>query len=74
MLSNCGAVKTLERPLDSKEIKSVNLKGNQPWIFIGRTTGEAEAPIFRAPDVKKEIIGKDPDAKKDWRQKEKGVA
>ena len=63
--------KTLESPLDSKEIKPVNPKGNQPWIFIGRT--EAEAPILWPPDVKCLLIGKDPDAGKDWGQEEKGV-
>ena len=61
--------KTLESPLDSKEIKSVNPKGNQPWIFIGRT--DAEAPILWPPDSKSRLIGKDPDAKKDWGQEEK---
>ena len=67
--------KTLEKtPLDCKEIKSVSLKGNQPWIFNGRTDAEAEALILRPPDVKSQLIRKDPDAGKDWRQKEKGVA
>ena len=66
--------KTLESPLDSKEIKSVNPKGNQRWIFIGRTDAEAEAPILWLSDVKTQLIGKDPDAEKDWRQVEKGVA
>ena len=64
--------KTLESPLDSKEIKPVNPKGNQPWIFIVRTDAEAEAEIIWPPDVKRQLIGKDPDARKDWRQK-KGV-
>ena len=64
--------KTLESPLDSKQI--VNLKRNQPWTFIGRTDAEAEAPILWPPDAKSWLIGKDPDARKDWRQKEKGVA
>ena len=64
---------TLESPLDSREIKPVNPKGNQPWIFIGRTDAEAEAPILWPPDVKSQlIIGKDPDAEKDW-QEEKGA-
>ena len=63
--------KTLESPLDCKEIKPVNPKGNQPWIFIGRTDAEAEAPILWPSDVKSRLIGKDPDAWKDWRQKEK---
>ena len=64
--------KTLESPLDCKEIKPVNPKGNQPWIFIGKTDAEAEAPILWLPDVKSWLIWKDPDAGKDWRQKEKG--
>ena len=63
--------KILESLLDSKEIELVNPKGNQPWIFIGRT--DAEAPIFRAPDVKNQLIGKDPDSGKDWGQEEKGT-
>ena len=66
--------KTLESPLDCREIKLVNPKGNQPWIFIGRTDAEAEAPILWPPDVKNWLIGKDPDAGKDWGQEEKGVA
>ena len=63
--------KTLERPLDSKEIQPVNPKGNQSWIFIGRT--EAEAPILWPFDIKNCLIGKDHDAGKDWRQEEKGM-
>ena len=65
--------KTLESPLDDKEIRSVNPKGNQPWIFIGRTDAEAEAPILWPPDAKSWIIGKDPDARKNWKQEEKGT-
>ena len=65
--------KTLESPLDCKEIKPVNPKGNQSWIFIGRTHTEAEAPIFWPPDVKNWLIWKDPDARKDWRQEKKGM-
>ena len=61
--------KPLESPLDSKEIKPVNLKGNQPWIFIGRTDSEAVAQILWPPDVKSQLIWKDPDAEKDWRHK-----
>ena len=61
--------KTLESPLDCKEIKIVNLKGNQSWLFIGRTDAKAEAPILWPPDVKVWLTGKDPDAGKDWRQK-----
>ena len=66
--------KILESPLDCKELKPVSLKGNQYWIFIGRTVVEAKAPILWPPDVKSQLIGKDPDAGKDWRQMEKGVA
>ena len=61
--------KTLESPLDCKEIKLVNPKGNQPCIFIGKTDAEAEAPIPWLPDVKCWLISKDPDAGKDWRQR-----
>ena len=64
--------KTLESPLDCK-IKPVNPKGNQPWIFIGRTDVEAEAPILWPPDMKSRLTGKDPNARKDWVQ-EKGMA
>ena len=63
--------KTLERPLNCKEIKPINPKGNQSWIFIGRT--DAEAPILWPLDVKNWLIWKDPDAGKDWRQEEKGM-
>ena len=59
--------KILESPLDSKEIKLVNPKENQPWIFTGKTDAEAEAPILWPPDVKNWLTGKDPDARKDWR-------
>ena len=58
--------KTLESPLDCKEIQPVNPKGNQLWIFIGRTDAEAEALILWPPDAKSQLIGKDPDAGKDW--------
>ena len=64
---------TLESPLDFKEIKPVHPKGNQSWIFIGRTDAEAETPILWPPDVKNWLTGKDPDAGKDWRQEEKGM-
>ena len=64
--------KTLESPLDCKEIQPVQAKGNQSWIFIGRTDAEAEAPTLWPADVKNWLIGKDPDAGKDWRQEEKG--
>ena len=63
--------KTLESPLDNKEIKAVNPKESQPWIFIGRTT--AEAPIHWPPDAKSQLIGKDRDAGRDWGQEEKGT-
>ena len=62
-----------ESPLEGKDIKPVNPKGNQPWIFIGRTDAEAEAPILWPPDANNWFIGKDPDAGKDWRQEEKGT-
>ena len=71
MLLNCVVLeKTLERPLDCKEIQPVNPKGNKSWIFIGKTDAEAEALILWPPDVK---IEKDPDAGKDWGQEEKGM-
>ena len=63
--------KTLESPLDSKEIKPANPKRNQSWIFIGRTDAEAETPILWPPDAKNWLIGKDSDAGKDWRQEMK---
>ena len=66
--------KTFESPLDCKGIKPVNCKGNQSWIFIGRTYAETEAQILWPPDAKNLLIGKDPDVGKDWRQKEKGAA
>ena len=62
---------TLESPLDCKEIQSVHLKGNQSWIFIGRTDAEAETPVLWPSDEKNWLIGKDSDAGKDWRWKEK---
>ena len=65
--------KTLKSPLDCKEIKPVNTKENQSWIFIGRTDAEAETPILWPPDGKNWLIWKDPDAGKDWRQEEKGM-
>ena len=64
--------KTLESPFDSKKIKPVNPKGNQPWMFIGRTDGEAEVPILWPPDGKNWLIRKDPDAGKDWSWEKKG--
>ena len=65
--------KTLESPLDSKEIKPVNPKGNQPWIFIEKTGAEVEVPILWPTDVKSQLAGKDPDSGKYWEQEEKGV-
>ena len=65
--------KVLESPLDCKDIQPIHPKGNQSWIFIGRTDAEAETPILWSPDAKKWLIRKDPDAGKDWRQEEKGI-
>ena len=65
--------KILESPLDCKEIKPVNTKGNQSWVFIGGTDAEAEAPIIWPPDGKSRLIRKDPDAGKNWRQEDKGM-
>ena len=70
----CFQTVVLESPLDSKEIKIVNLKGNQPWIFTRRTDVKAEAPILWPSEEKNWLIGKDPDAGKDWEQEENGVA
>ena len=65
--------KALESPLDGKEIQPVNPKGNQSWIFTGRTYVETETPIFWPPDAKNWLFGKDPDAGIEWRQEEKGM-
>ena len=65
--------KTLESPLDCKEIQPVNPKGDQSWMFIGRTDAEADTTILWSPDAKNWLIGKDPDAGKDWRHEEKGT-
>ena len=65
--------KTLESPFDSKEAKPVNPKGNQPWIFTGRTAAETEAPVLWPSDANSRLIGKDPDAGKEWRWEEKGA-
>ena len=65
--------KTLESPLDCKEIQPVHPRGDQSWVFIGRTDAEAEAPILWPPDAKNWLIWKDPDAGKDWRREEKGT-
>ena len=74
MLLNCGIGEdSWESPLDSEEIQPVHPKGNQSWIFIGKTNAEAETPILWSPDAKTWLIWKDPDAGEDWRQKEKGM-
>ena len=73
MLLSCGAGEDSWESLEHKEIKPVNPKGNQSWIFIGRTDAEAEAPILGPPDVKSQLIRKDPDSGKDWRQEKKWV-
>ena len=75
MLSNCGAGEDSWESLGRKEIKLINPKGNQPWLFIERTDAEAEAeaPILWPPDVKSRLTGKDSDAGKDWRQEKKGT-
>ena len=65
--------KTLESPLDIKEIQPIHPKGDQSWVFIRWTDVEAETPILWPPDVKNWLIGKDPDAGKDWRREEKGM-
>ena len=71
---NCGVGEdSLKSPLDCKEIQPVHPKGNQSWIFIGKTDAETEAPILWPPNVKNWLIGKDPDVGKDWRWEEKGT-
>jgi len=65
--------KTLESPLDCKEIQPVHPKGDQSWVFIGRTDAKAETPIFWPPDAKSWLIWRDPDAGKDWGQEERGM-
>ena len=72
MLLSCGVVEYSWKSLGLQEIQLANPKGNQPWIFIGRTDAEAETPILWPPDAKNWLIGEDPDAGKDWRQEEKG--
>ena len=74
MISTVVIEKILDSPLDCKDIKPVNPKGNQPWIFIGRTDVEAEAPILWPPDAKSQLTRKDPDAGEDWGTEEKKVA
>ena len=71
MLLNCGVGEDSERSLDHKEIQPVHHKGDQSWVFIGRTDVEGETPIFWPPDTKSWLIGKDSDAGKDWGQEEK---
>ena len=73
MLLNCGVGKTLESPLDCQEIQQVHPKGDQSWVFIGRTDAKAETPILWPFDVKSWLIWKDPDARKYWEQEEKGT-
>ena len=73
MLLNCGVGKTLESPLNCKEIQPVNAKGNQSWIFIRRADAETETPIFLPPHEKHWLIWKHPDSGKDWRREEKGT-
>ena len=73
ILSNCGAGEDSWESLGLKEIKPVNPKGNQPWIFIGRTDAEVEAPVLWPCDAKSLLTGKNPDAGKDWGQEENGV-
>ena len=74
MLLNCGVGEDSWQFLDCKEIQPVNHKGNQSWIFVGRTDAEAKVPILWPPDVKNWLLSKDLDAGKDWRQEEKGTA
>ena len=73
MLWTAVLEKTLESPLDCKEIQPVYPKEDQSWVFIGRTDAKAETPVFWPPDVKSWLIWKDPEAGKDWRQEEKGT-
>ena len=73
MILNCGVKKTLENPLDCKEIQPVHPKEDQAWVFIGRTAVEAETPVLWPPDAKSWLIGKYPDAGKDWGQEEEGT-
>ena len=72
-LETLNNLKTLESPLDFKEIQPVHPRGDQSWVFIGRTDAKAETPILWPPHVKSWLIGKDPDTGKDWRQEEKGT-
>ena len=74
MLLNCGVGEDSWSPLDCKEIQPFHPKGDQSWVFIGETDVETEAPLLRPPDMKSWLIGKDPDAGKDWGQNEKQAA
>ena len=73
MLLNCGVGKDSESPLDCKEIQPVHPKGDQSWVFTGRTDAEAETPILWPPHTKSWLTGKDPDAGRDWGEDEKGT-
>ena len=73
MLLNCGLEKTLESPLDCKEIQPVHPKGDQSWVFFGRNDAEAETPVVWPPHAKSWLMGKDSDAGRDWGQEEKGT-
>ena len=74
MLLNCGVGEdSFESPLDCREIQPVHPKGDQSWVFIGRTDAEAETPVLWPPHAKSWLIGKDPDAGRDWGQEEKGM-
>ena len=73
VLLNCGVGKTLESPLDFREIQPVHSKGYHSWVFFGRTDAKAETPVLWPPHVKSWLIGKDPDAGRDWGQEEKGT-
>ena len=73
MLLNCGVGEDSWSPLDCKEVQPVHSKGNQSWVFIGRTDAKAETPILGPPHVKSWLIGKDSDAERDWGQEEKGT-
>ena len=73
MLLKCGVGEDSWESLGQQRVKPFHAKGNHPWIFIGRTDAEAEAPIFWPPDVKSQVIGKDPGAGKNWRQKKRAA-
>ena len=73
MLLNCGVGKTLESPLDCKDIQPVHSMGDQSWVFTGKTDAEAETPVLCPPHANSWLVGKDPDAGRDWGQEEKGT-